>query len=451
MVETDTIVAPATPTGESAIGVIRVSGPLARETACALRNGRPPLPWRAWFGEYRAVDGSRIDEAVFTFFAAPKSYTGEDVLEISSHGNPFIIKRIVEDLCRRGCRMAEPGEFSRRAFLNGRMDLTRAEAVMDVIRARSERSLEFALRQLSGELERRMKDVVDRLLDICAGVEAYIDFPEEDLPPEEREQRIQEVDTLRADLDRLRGTVRSRTVLQEGMRVVLAGEPNAGKSTLFNRLVGMRRAIVSEEPGTTRDFIEHSILAGGHRIRLIDTAGVREAPGAVEREGVDLTLEQVAEADMVVLVIDGTSPSPALPLPLRERMAKPGAVVAVNKVDLGADAEIEAIGAPEVVRVSALTGEGVDDLLDRIVARAEELVGAGADDEGVAVNERHSAALADAVVCLDRARELLVNDADLELAASELRGAVDAVGRIVGRIDNEAMLDHLFSRFCIGK
>lgn len=452
MSQPDTIVSPATPSGESALGVVRVSGPLALELATTFRRGRAPLPWRAWFGDYVEAGGERIDEAIFTYFEGPKSFTGENVLEISSHGNPFITKKIVEDLCSRGARLAEPGEFSKRAFLNGRMDLTSAEAVMDVIRARSDRALDFALRQLGGEMERRMQEVVDRLLAVCAGVEAYIDFPDEDLPGEDKTRRIQKLGTLSSELRRMRGGARCRSVLHDGPSVVLVGEPNAGKSTLFNRLVGSRRAIVSEEPGTTRDFIEHAMHIGPHRIRMIDTAGVRDAPVRIEQTGVELAIEQAEGADLVVLVVDACAEPPSLPSRLLGRLTAGDALVAVNKCDL-ADPDLKRFSydGADVVAVSALNGVGIDTLLDQIGEHADQITRTGSHDEGVSVNERHAEALGDAIKCLEEAIRSLSNEDSLELAASELRGAVDAIGRIVGRIDSEEMLDRLFKQFCIGK
>lgn len=449
----DTIVAPATPAGESAIAVMRVSGPLCLVIATALRDGRPPLPWRVWHGDYTTHSGERIDEVMGAFFAGPKSYTGEDVLELSSHGNPFIVSKIVDDLRARGCRMANPGEFSQRAFLNGRIDLTSAEAVMDVIRARSDRALEFAQRQLHGEMQRRMERMADQLLGICAGIEAYIDFPEEDLPPEDRLARKAEAETLLVDMRRLRGSARCRTMLQEGPCVVLVGEPNVGKSTLFNRIAGSERAIVNETPGTTRDFIEIPVMLGPHRIRLVDTAGVRESPDAVERSGVERALEQADGAEIVILVVDAGRPSPALPGRLSNRLARGSGLVAINKSDLAvADAaRTHAALGEKSVAVSALTGAGLDELLALLSSLTDEMTRTGRHDEGVVVNDRHAEALADAETCLAAAISSLGRGDSLELCASELRGAVDSVGRIVGRLDNEAMLDRLFSAFCIGK
>ncbi|MGH8019019.1 MAG: tRNA modification GTPase, partial [Opitutaceae bacterium] len=244
----DTIVAPATGAGEAAIAVVRVSGAKTRGLAQEFFAGAPPCPRRVWHGDYVTAGEVVLDDVLFCFFPAPHSYTGEDVLEISGHGNPLIISRMIGDLVVRGCRLAEPGEFTKRAFLNGKMDLTSAEAVADIIRARSDRALEAAQRQLRGELGRRVDALVDRVLRTCAAIEAYIDFPDEDLPPEDRAARIEDLVGLLDEVNRLRSGRRQHQLLQEGARVVLLGEPNAGKSSLMNRFSGYERAIVSPEP-----------------------------------------------------------------------------------------------------------------------------------------------------------------------------------------------------------
>jgi len=445
-------VAPATPHGESALAVVRVSGPIAAVIATGLRGDRDLVPRRAWRADYRSAAGAIIDDVVLTYFAGPRSYTGEDVLEISSHGNPYIVRRILDDLLARGCRMAEAGEFTRRAFLNGRLDLTAAEAVMDLIRARSDRALEAARQQLRGALGRRIDRFVGDLLQSCAAIEAYIDFPEEDLPAEDRERRRREIVALLDEIRGLQSTRRHGELLREGLRVVLLGAPNAGKSSLLNRLVGYERAIVSDEPGTTRDFLEEAVLLGPHRIRMIDTAGLREAAGAVEQAGVARALERAGEADLVVLVADATLPCPTLAPSVVAILLEKRAVIAVNKSDLAPRGFSWAGGGGlAVIEVSARTGAGIERLQAELVARADELTGTGGDDEHVAVNARHAAALSDAAECLARAENLLAERGPLELVGSELRSAVGALGGIVGRIDHEQILDRLFATFCIGK
>jgi tRNA modification GTPase len=447
----DTIVAPATPAGESALAIVRVSGPRAAGFAAEWNAGTLPPARHAWHADYRGTAGGIIDDAVFCFFPGPRSYTGEDVLEISSHGNPFIVSKIVDDLRGRGCRLAEPGEFTKRAFLNGRLDLTEAEAVMDLIRARSDRALDAAHRQLRGALRERIDTAVSQLLDLCAAVEAQVDFPEEDLPAADvRRWRSATVD-LAGELRALAATRREGDLLREGVKVVLCGEPNVGKSTLFNRLVGFDRAIVSEDPGTTRDFLEERILLGGWCIRLVDTAGLREAAGAVERAGVRRTLEQVREADRLVLVVDAGRPPPELPAEVTAKLAD-GGIVAVNKCDLpGRNFHPPAPWAEACRDVSARTGQGVDELRQVLGSRLDRLAAGSERDDGVVVNARHEASLRDAAASLDRAIALLDGNPATELVAVDLRSAISALGEIVGTIEHDVILDRLFASFCIGK
>jgi len=281
----ETIAALGTPAGTGALAVIRLSGP---DCLALCRNifGRSPTPRVATRGYFRDQNGRIVDDVLFTYFAGPKSYTGEDVLEITAHGNPYIAQRILEDLAGRGARPAEPGEFTRRAFLNGKLDLTQAEAVMDLISARSERALVAAQKQLRGALSREMDGLSRALITALAKIEAYIDFPEEDLPPENRAEVLASVEKILAGTSRLLATQHYGELLRDGVAVAIVGEPNAGKSSLLNRLVGRERAIVSEKPGTTRDFLEERLMVGPHLFRLIDTAGLNENPGEIERLGI---------------------------------------------------------------------------------------------------------------------------------------------------------------------
>jgi tRNA modification GTPase len=446
----DTIAALATPPGAAALAVIRISGPdtpgLAREILGAL-----PPPRSARLGAYRDRGGALLDRALFTFFPAPRSYTGEDLLEISAHGSPYLAQRLLADLFARGCRPAGPGEFTQRAFLHGRIDLSQAEAVMDVIRARGERALAAAQRLLAGELGRGLRPLVDGLVGALARVEAAIDFPEEDLPPEDREGLRAALAPVREGTGRLLATRRTGELLRGGIRTVIVGAPNAGKSSLLNRLVGRERAIVSGEPGTTRDYLEESVLLGPHQLRLVDTAGLNPAPGAVERLGLEKTWEQIDAADLLILVLDASLPSPPLDERLRARL-RPGAALAVlNKIDLSGGAPAaQAPAGLERAAVSAATGEGMDGLAGALVRLADGLDPEGSAP-GIAINARHAHALERARDGLDRAAAQLAAGAPAELVASELRGALDAFGEIGGRIDHERILDRLFADFCIGK
>ncbi len=447
----DTIAALATPSGTSAIALLRTSGRDAAKLAQEIFNETPP-PRLARHGDYQARDGALLDDVLFTFFLGPNSYTGEDSLEISCHGNPFIAQKILEDLIARGCRLAEPGEFTKRAFLNGRMDLSQAEAVMDLISARSERALAAANRQLRGSLGKQMTSLIDRLLNVLAHVEAYLDFPEEDLPPEDQGVIARELAGLSSDTARLLATGHYGDLLRDGIKTVIVGAPNVGKSSLLNRLVGRERALVSPEPGTTRDFIEERIVVGPHCLRIIDTAGLNSSPAPLEKLGMDKTWECVEQADLLLLVLDGSLSTVSLPDGLAEKLPWNKVIIALNKSDLENNLSpriIELYKAPKI-SVSAITGSGIEQLTAAIIQHADQF---RSDFEGdfVAINARHSGALHIASSLLREAQTKLSDSLQIELMASDLRGVLAAYGEITGKIDNEAMLDRLFATFCIGK
>jgi tRNA modification GTPase len=371
-------------------------------------------------------------------------------LEISCHGNPFIAQKVLEDLLVRGCRPAEAGEFSRRAFLNGRMDLSQAEAVMDLIHARSERALAAANQQLRGALGRQMDSLIQQLVNILAMIEAYVDFPEEDLPPEDKEIVLRQLDELLSNAGRLLATNRYGELLREGIKTVIVGEPNAGKSSLLNRLVGRDRALVSPEPGTTRDYLEERVVIGSHWLRLIDTAGLNPDASSLEKRGIDKTFEQAAQADLFLWMIDGTRDVPTLPASLAARMTPANTIAVFNKVDLPPGPRSALPEAFPVVNISALHGAGLE-ALQAAVTKLAEAFHVEIGDELIAVNARHSHALQEADVALRSARLKLTGGEATELVASDLRAGLDAFGQVSGKIDNERILDRLFASFCIGK
>ena len=447
----ETIAALATPVGTAAIALLRVSGD---ESARLARDifGKTPPPRGARHGDYCDRNGTLVDDVVFTFFRGPGSYTGEDSLEISCHGNPFIAHRILEDLLSRGCRAAMPGEFTQRAFLNGRMDLAQAESVMDLIHARSERALAAANHQLRGSLGRRMNGLSSGLLDVLARVEAYIDFPDEDLPPEDQAIVGARVREILRESERLLASSRYGEILRDGLKTVIVGEPNAGKSSLLNRLVGRERALVSSEAGTTRDFIEERIMIGPHCLRLIDTAGLNPTPGAIEKMGIAKTLERAEEADLILLVLDTGRPVPEFVPELAGRIRKGPTIIVWNKSDVTArpPGAATGLGAQREFSVSALTGDGCEALASAIALVADEFqTDTGADV--VAISARHAEALTRAQIALREVLAKLGARIGSELLASDLREALAAFGEITGGVDNELMLDRLFSTFCIGK
>lgn len=453
MPTTDTIVAPATPRGVSALALVRLDGPdSAAIAASALGRASPPTARRATLGIWSDRAGRPVDQVVVTCLAAGASATGNAGAEVACHGNPRIVRDLVADCVARGARLAEPGEFTRRAFLNGRIDLTQAEAVGDLIHAESERALEAARRQLAGELGRTVADWTDRLLQTLAILEAHIDFPEEDLPPEDPSGPRSRLLALAAALEAAGSTARRGEAIRAGVRLAVVGAPNAGKSSLLNALCGEARALVSAEEGTTRDYLEAEVAGLPLKVTAVDTAGLREGGGEVERAGMRRSLEQAAGADLILCVVDGASAPPALPSELLDLLKSGRAGVILSKSDLGENpAATRFLGELPRVRCCLLTLEGAVAARD-FVGRLMTMAALDAADERLAVSARHAEAMGRAAGCLRAAAGHLENGAGAtELAATEARGALDALGEIVGRVDNERMLDKLFASFCIGK
>ena len=449
LVPSDTIAALATPVGTSALALIRASGPAARLLVPAL-FARAPLPRTAQHADYRDQQGTLIDDVVFTFFAGPNSFTGEDCLEISCHGNPFIAQKILADLLARGCRSADPGEFSKRAFLSGRLDLSQAEAVMDLIHARSDQALAAANQQLRGSLGRYMAELTTRLIKTLAHLEAYIDFPEEDLPEENRQNIDREIDILIKATARLLTTSHYGALLREGIKTVILGEPNAGKSSLLNCLVGRERALVSAEPGTTRDYLEELIVIGPYWLRLIDTAGLNPKPAPLEQRGIAKSLEQATQADLFLWVIDATHPRPDLPSDFSRLLTTKNTLVVYNKCDLPVVAPSPLPQPFQSVNFSTITADGLAELQAALVNMGASFqVNVGS--EVIAINARHTQALAQAQHCLQSAKSKLAQNIASELLSSDLRSALESFAQISGKIDHERILDELFASFCIGK
>lgn len=438
----DTIAALATPFGAGALAVTRISGPRAVAVADKLFRGRRPLAsvpaGRTVHGRVEEA-GVVLDEVLATVFRAPRSYTGEDVVEISGHGGVVVAQAVLRAVWNAGARPAEPGEFTRRAFLNGKMDLTQAEAVMDLISARGEASARAAAGQLGGRLGRVVERLREEMLTALAHLEAFIDFPEEGIDPDSGRALLQRVGDLSAAVARLLATADEGRMLREGVRLVIYGPPNAGKSSLLNLLVGYDRAMVSDIPGTTRDTIEENLTLRGIPFRVVDTAGLRESSDPLEIEGIRRTRRHLEEADVAVRVLDATGDAEAGPAPERE-------VRVLNKIDLLSSATI-----PDgVVPMCCLDGRGLEELVAAVVARAD-FQALGRFEEVVAVNARHQHCLHTAADALDETRRSLERGDPPELTALELRMALAAVGEITGAVDAEEVLGRIFSTFCIGK
>ena len=442
MLNTDTIAAMATPPGTGALAVLRISGPEATEVLKRCTGGRMPEPRRATLVRVRDAAGRVLDEAVATWFAAPASFTGEDVVELSCHGGMLVSRRVLERVLACGARPAEPGEFSRRAFENGRMDLTQAEAIMDIISAGSDLALRAAQNQLQGAIRRRVEEIAQQLIAVTAHVEAYIDFPEEDITPDTMQELTAGLDNAAQLLRRLLDTADEGRILREGIRTAIVGAPNVGKSSLLNMLLGYERAIVSNTAGTTRDTIEESVTVGGLCLRLIDTAGLHHSEDALECAGMERSRRAGAEADLLLEVADASVPRVELPL------EQTGAhrLCILNKADLPEHPDWSGSTA---LRISCRTGEGREALEAAINElflhqRAET-------DTLAAINLRHRHALQSALEATLRAREAIVAGVSPEFVSVDLREALEGVGEITGRIDTEDILDHVFSTFCLGK
>ena len=444
----ETVAAIATPFGQGAIAVVRLSGDDALAVAGQATGGRQGsafAPRCVELAEIREAGGDVVDEVLLTAFPAPKSYTGEDVVEISCHGGVLVTQRVLARLLECGARCAEPGEFTQRAFLNGKLDLTQAEAVMDVISAQTDLALKAAQHQLKGRIGEITEDLRAELLEIVAHVEAYIDFPDEDIDPETGAGLDARLATCGRRIEELLATAEQGRILREGVRTVIYGEPNVGKSSLLNLLLGYERAIVSEVAGTTRDTVEEVLNVGGIPVRLIDTAGMREAADEIERRGVERTRQHLAEADLVLEVVDVSRPKGELLS--RSDRTKAHVLLVLNKSDLPAHPDWK---NAEGVRLSCTEQSGLAELTDAI--REELAFGAASwGQEAVAVNARHQDCLRRAGKALGVAREQLGKGDSPEFAAVDLRLALEAVGEVAGKVDTEEILGEIFGSFCIGK
>lgn len=441
MTDDTTIAAVATPPGTGAIAVVRMSGPQAHAIA-ATCCGRKLQPRRATLVRLRNGEGAVVDEAVATYFAAPGSYTGEDVVEISCHGGMLVTRRVLECLLQAGASPAEPGEFSRRAFAHGKLDLTQAEAVMDIISAGSDLALRAAQNQLQGAISSRVQTAADRLISTAAHLGAYIDFPEEEISPDTTEQLAAAMLGVQQDLQQLLDTADEGRLLREGVRTAIIGAPNVGKSSLLNMLLGYERAIVSDVAGTTRDTIEECVSLAGLRLRLTDTAGLHESADAIECAGMERSRRAGAEADLVLEVADLTQPPPA-PLPLPPGCTR---LLVLNKADLPPHPAWEGQAG---IRISCHTGAGRAELEQAIAALFLHHDASAADF--AAINTRHRFALQQALDALAQARASLLAGDSPELTDVDLRAALDALGSIIGRIDTEDILTRVFATFCLGK
>ena len=474
----DTIVAIATPPGRGGIGIVRLAGPDARSIASPMLRLKHDLePGRAMFGELveplheprgdsrprlsmpsessapiSNVHGpiTRIDEVVVTYFAKPHSYTTDDIVEIAAHGSPVVLRHIVEIALARGARLAEPGEFTMRAFLNGRIDLTQAEAVRDLIDAQTIFQAKVAAQQLEGALSKRLKPIKQDLVTLIAQLEAGIDFAEDDISILPDTTILDLVDTVNRPLTELAASFAYGKIVHEGLTLAIVGRPNVGKSSLFNRLVERERAIVTATPGTTRDPVSETVAIGGIPVKLVDTAGIRRALDEAESIGIRKSMEALAESDLVLVVLDASQPVATEDRELLEQVGQRPAVLVENKADIKNSQFLVLTSQLASVRTSAVTGEGINAL------RSEILRHIGGDsglqlESGFLTNARHQQLVGDSVTALAAAKAALANKVPHEMLLLDLYNALHALDEITGATTTDDILNLIFSTFCIGK
>ena len=456
----DTIVAVATPPGEGGISVIRISGENALSIAGKLFHSsfdiskNNPPSHKVIFGEIRDPDSTRvIDEVLLTWFEKPNSYTGENVIEISGHGGTLVTSTILEIILRQGARLAEPGEFTRRAFIHGRMDLTQAEAVVDLIEAASDRALNSAVSQLKGGLSRRINNLFDQLLAVQAQLEAAIDFSEEGLTFQSREITGQQIEDVKKEVLALVGSFHQGKIIREGARITLVGKPNAGKSSLLNALMQEERAIVTDIPGTTRDTLEEKIRVKDIHVVIIDSAGLRNKPEIIEEEGIQRTRNALEKSDLALVVFDPSQPLDENDDLLMKELGDKPRCILFNKSDLEQKWEKEKIKEflkdEEPISVSAKTGAGMQGLINAIYDFAVK--GDRMGESIFITRERHRNHLQKAATALDTAYESLRSDCSEELIAVDVNLALEHMGSVLGKSFEEDLLDKIFGQFCIGK
>jgi len=464
----DTIVAIATPPGRGGIGVIRLAGADAKKVALPMLRLKHDLdPGRAVFGELvepantcvgtglgpvqaEQSSAGRIDEVVVTYFAKPHSYTTDDIVEISAHGSPVVLRHIVELAMARGARLAEPGEFTMRAFLNGRIDLTQAEAVRDLIDSQTLYQARIAAQQLEGALSRRLQPIKQKLVELIATLEAGIDFAEDDISVLPADQILQRIAAVRAPLEELAASFAYGKIVHQGLTLAIVGRPNVGKSSLFNRLVERERAIVTATPGTTRDLVSETVAIGGIPVKLVDTAGIRRALDEAESIGIRKSMEALADADLVLIVLDSSQPLADDDKALLDQVAgRPGIAVA-NKADLPGE-KWSAPGAEvPTIRTSATTGEGIPELRKEILRHVGGEAGTQAET-GFLTNLRHQERVRESIAALAAASAAVGNKVPHEMLLLDLYNALRPLDEITGATTTDDILNLIFSTFCIGK
>ena len=455
----DTIAAIATPLGMGGLGIIRVSGPKSEEIARLLFKPRKRADNLTTHHLYHGniisrQTGVTLDEVLITLMRKPHSYTGEDTLEINCHGGPLILQVVLSEVIKAGARLAEPGEFTRRAFLNNRLDLSQAEAVADMITAKTEGALGVAVSHLKGELAKKIEGLRTEIIDVLAILETSIDFSEEDADLEQGPEIVRRIQAIVDDLHAIAATYEEGKIYRHGINAVITGRPNVGKSSLLNRLLGEKRAIVTPIPGTTRDFIEEFIVIKGIPVRLTDTAGIGHTENIIEQEGIALVREKLSLADIAIIVLDGSEKLTEEDIEIIEENRSRKALLTINKTDLPHVINIEEIQrlTPPLnpLWISAKYGDGIPTLKEVIYTLSMKQT----EDRQSTImitNIRHKMAVEKAATLLSQAKDGIVGGLSPEFPALDIREALDALGEIVGKTINEEILDRIFSSFCIGK
>ncbi|MFY9948243.1 MAG: tRNA uridine-5-carboxymethylaminomethyl(34) synthesis GTPase MnmE [Candidatus Sulfotelmatobacter sp.] len=472
----DTIVAIATPPGRGGVGVVRLAGPRALDIAKpVLRLKHAMEPGRAVFGELiehvsdtgdprsagqpglstepdeGAALTTRIDEVVVTYFAQPHSYTTDDIVEISAHGSPVVLHHIVELCIAAGARLAEPGEFTMRAFLNGRIDLAQAEAVRDLIDSQTLYQAKVAAQQLEGALSRRLQPIKQKLVELIAVLEAGVDFAEDDVSVMQDPIILERISAVRLPLERLAASFAYGKIVHQGLTLAIVGRPNVGKSSLFNRLVERERAIVTATPGTTRDLVSETVAIGGIPVQLIDTAGIRQALDEAESIGIRKSIEALADADLVLVVFDASQTVTGEDQELWRQVQGRPAIIVGNKCDLGSSGSWSAlVGQSATIEVSALTGQGIAELRAEILRHIGGETGAQAES-GFLTNLRHLGLVQDSLISLEAAAKAVAGKIPHEMLLLDLYGALRPLDAITGATTTDDILNLIFSTFCIGK
>ncbi|MFL6415459.1 MAG: tRNA uridine-5-carboxymethylaminomethyl(34) synthesis GTPase MnmE [Bryobacteraceae bacterium] len=445
----DTIVAISTPPGRGGLGVVRLSGEHSRgiaEQILRFANARPWRPWHSELADLTDSDGTVIDQAVVSYFERPRSYTGEDVVEIACHGSPVVLRACVERVIAKGARLAEPGEFTLRAYLSGRIDLPQAEAVRELIEATTLYQARVAAQQLNGSVSHRIKPIKQELVETISLMEAGIDFAEDDVSVAGPEEILRRLAPIRQGVERLLATFDAGKLVFEGFTLAIAGRPNVGKSSLFNRMLEQDRAIVTEIPGTTRDMISESMTLNGIPVRLVDTAGIRESSDLIEGLGIEKSFQAVADADLTIVVLDGSQPETDDDRALRTKLQASNPLLVANKADLPKQLDSELA----VISVSALTGDGIPAFKEAILGRLAP-GGLAELEDGSITSVRHANLLRESLEALDHGRLAVEFGIPHEMVLIDLYAALRPIDALTGATTADDILNQIFSTFCIGK